>query len=848
MLLSSSLMNFLLLSSSAAPMQAGANEILAQLSQVRLDNSQVYAIRNVTIERSAVSLSFTRGVIAFLEPVNGRVTGAVFVGDGEVRMVPPDQVERNQLAHFTGTGNLDEKFNTAVLRFTDGTAEQIRNIANDRTAARLDALGPVSTWETTLRALSPDSNFRILMDLLGRGERPFFLAAVNGVKYGWFSISYDEREPEELVVSSSTRPGAAVGDNIWSSFHRSTSSENSASRRVYERPFDVLSYSLSGRCSPDPEEDLHARLGLRLLWDGERVLKFNLSHELRVQAVKVNGTAAPFIQELRGQNEARAAADDPLVIILPAMTRRGQEWTIDFDYHGRAFRRLGNSIFYADERDAWYPRPDWPDPAQFEITFEVPKKGPNILAHRIVAGDNDKKTIFGFSASNLKILETEHRLDRSDLAARPNVEVERWTSERDLFALGFNYGDFTTITQAYKSVPVTVISHDDAQAVYEDLRQTAAPAGKEAQLRSFFTAKGGLDTRQSAADIGLYDPSRLGSQILAEVGEQFSIFMELFRRFPFSRLAVLQFPADFVNGVEGMLYASTGPFLDPSLIRAAGLEGALDRDALEYNRALRIALQWFGNAVGSNSYRDRWLIDGLTGYSGVLYMEKRYPDTGRGRAALAGLRDLLLMPTGNDPSGRPTTHDDTGPVWLGRRLNSARTPNAYVETVYTKSVWIMHMLRMLMQTPNAEDKDAAFLEMIRDFMQSYDRRMPTTSDFKSVAERHMTAAMDLKGKSNLDWFFNEWVFSTGIPEYTLEYGIHQTPEGQVVSGRVRQSGVTDFIMPVPIYSQSSAGELTYLGSVVVSGEDAEFKFPVRSTTAAVLLDPYDTVLKLSVAN
>jgi hypothetical protein len=101
----------------------------------------------------------------------------------------------------------------------------------------------------------------------------------------------------------------------------------------------------------------------------------------------------------------------------------------------------------------------------------------------------------------------------------------------------------------------------------------------------------------------------------------------------------------------------------------------------------------------------------------------------------------------------------------------------------------------------------------------------------------MTAAMDLKGKRNLDWFFNEWVFSTGIPEYTLEYSIQQTPQGQVVSGRVRQSGVTDFIMPLPIYSQSAAGELTYLGTVVVSDEGAEFKFPVRNTPAALLLDP-----------
>ncbi len=135
--------------------------------------------------------------------------------------------------------------------------------------------------------------------------------------------------------------------------------------------------------------------------------------------------------------------------------------------------------------------------------------------------------------------------------------------------------------------------------------------------------------------------------------------------------------------------------------------------------------------------------------------------------------------------------------------------------------------------------------VIRDFLQSYDGRMPTTSDFKSVVERHMTAAMDLKGRKNLDWFFDEWIFSTGIPEYTVEYSIQQKPQTQVVSGRVRQSGVTDFIMPVPIYSRSAAGELTYLGTVVVSDEGTEFQFPVRNTPAALVLDPYDVILKKS---
>ena len=154
---------------------------------------------------------------------------------------------------------------------------------------------------------------------------------------------------------------------------------------------------------------------------------------------------------------------------------------------------------------------------------------------------------------------------------------------------------------------------------------------------------------------------------------------------------MLQFPVAGIDGWESMLHVPTLPFLDTSLLERLGLGGAFDPHALEYARALGIGCQWFGKAVGWKGYRDRWLIDGLAGYAGVLYLDRRYPDTARDRPVLAGLRDLLLAPAGVDPSGKAMIHDDIGPVWLGQRLTSTRTPNAYVNTVYTKSVWIVHM-------------------------------------------------------------------------------------------------------------------------------------------------------------
>src|SRR5262249_237884 len=97
---------------------AETDEILAQLSKIRLDKKQIYSIRDITIRRYTASISFNRGTIAFLEPVRGKITGAVFIGNGEIVAIPPDAVEKQQLSKFTKSPVLNEPFAAAFFRFT----------------------------------------------------------------------------------------------------------------------------------------------------------------------------------------------------------------------------------------------------------------------------------------------------------------------------------------------------------------------------------------------------------------------------------------------------------------------------------------------------------------------------------------------------------------------------------------------------------------------------------------------------------------------------------------------------------------------------------------------------------
>jgi hypothetical protein len=58
--------------------------------------------------------------------VEGRTTGAVFVGKGRFELAVEDASERRSLALLTKSGVMAQDFTQLVLRFTDGTAEEIR--------------------------------------------------------------------------------------------------------------------------------------------------------------------------------------------------------------------------------------------------------------------------------------------------------------------------------------------------------------------------------------------------------------------------------------------------------------------------------------------------------------------------------------------------------------------------------------------------------------------------------------------------------------------------------------------------------------------------------------------------
>ena len=78
------------------PSEGGpAEELFLRLGKVGLHSDRVYHVRDAHIDRPGFYLTLEDGTIGFTEDVEGRVTGALFSGAGEILALPPDRAERS---------------------------------------------------------------------------------------------------------------------------------------------------------------------------------------------------------------------------------------------------------------------------------------------------------------------------------------------------------------------------------------------------------------------------------------------------------------------------------------------------------------------------------------------------------------------------------------------------------------------------------------------------------------------------------------------------------------------------------------------------------------------------------
>jgi aminopeptidase N len=163
---------------------------------------------------------------------------------------------------------------------------------------------------------------------------------------------------------------------------------------------------------------------------------------------------------------------------------------------------------------------------------------------------------------------------------------------------------------------------------------------------------------------------------------------------------------------------------------------------------------------------------------------------------------------------------DVGALTMGERVSNEKNGDVYQLLIYSKGAYVLHMLEMAYWTPQGQE--TAFKNSLQEFVKEYSGKAATTEDWKASMEKTMPKSLDLRGDGKLDWFFNEYVYGTELPHYTVSADFTVDADG-VTSAHLKlaQSNVSkDFVMPVPLYLQMENGNTVRIANVVIHGSDS----------------------------
>lgn len=374
----------------------------------------------------------------------------------------------------------------------------------------------------------------------------------------------------------------------------------------------------------------------------------------------------------------------------------------------------------------------------------------------------------------------------------------RWFPVNDYSTDRFSSDLKVTVPEGYNVVASGTESNETTpagQSVFHFKYDQSSFPGSFAIVRgqAQMVASGGIKTyfyfRDSSAMVQAYGE---------EIAKALSFFTSIYGVPPRLSLTVVETEAGAANG-----YSSPGMlFFSPT-----GIGKQVNTKLI----ANQVSRQWFGTLVSPTTRNHMWLENGMARYSEMLYDENL-----------------------NGPGAFDTEiHDayvealtvDQPPMIQSARLEDY-SPEYWAITG-GKGAAVLQMLRNVMG-------DDQFMRVLKEYPSRFAWKSANTDDFHKLCE-------DAYGQS-LNWFFQQWVESSGAPEFKMEYTVFRTQKGFRVMGKISQD-LDLFRMPVTlrVETEGNPEEKT----IEVVGTSSEFVVETFGKPKNVILDPKGLVLRFS---
>ena len=804
----------------------------------------------LTIDR--VEFELAEGELYLLSPVEGHSAIAVFLGDGVVRSYPPDGVEHQQLEKFLDDDDfLEASFDRFVFWFGDDTGVRLREQADG--IARGNADDARDLLEDRRRHLledqltNPDS--RLLADLLAHDRRPdadatraFFSAQIDSDDHGWLTVNIEPLEREEVQIARFDRrrkiQDICMGFHMG--FHASSDFDASVQHAVFEGfPRDP---QVEGKLSHIDDDDWSALdLGL-----SPRPLAPN--HEAWRRRASVPRTNVDLA--LEGNGDARASAailiqphqplDTIRLRLSPVLEVTDVRWrsvvpddadnvhdvtllTGASDTPDIPVELVGEPVHFVQ---ATHDRRLAEDLYEPWVTIVLPRTVGLAEAFIVELAYEGELIDYQRDGRTYVLKDTLHWMPRHphsrgtpgsrmrltyrvperfrvasgstlvDEHVVDDTRIMRWVSPTPVGSMSFNMGRFS-VTEVERDAPPRI-------TVYGDRTRPGFAPGNRAKTVEDLT--GALET-----------------------------YTDYFGPYPFDSLLVTETPTYTGLAFPGLVLLSFQAF------------GELHTGEAELFRAHEVAHQWWGVAVEFEDYRDQWLSEGFAQYSAALYTlngmqrEDQFLDIldawqldvlGKSTS----VRGSASTTVSNPAAIRLSDGHESGPLAVGYRLRSGKTPYDYRLLVYEKGAFVLHMLRMMLVDLHTGD-DEPFSTSDAWISQRPSVGAATTAAFEAAAAEAFGEPMD--------WFFNQWVHGVDVPTYRPDLKVTRLIDSAdpfVLHGRIEQGDVPDgFRMPVPIVVRfDDRPPITH--RIWVDAETVDVEIPLPAEPTAVEFNYHHGVL------
>jgi peptidase M1-like protein len=758
------------------------NEIYNQLKAFSLTGGAV-EVKGVVLKRVRTQITLD-GTVYLSQPVDGKITGAVFIGEGKfVAETPENDFEKDNVKRLLGTQVIESDFKTAVFRFTDDTASQLGTATptagapNDRAqklAHEMDA--------RMLREIGANLPARLAISMLNAEKPGFFFAGFDGGKRGRFSMLLDHqnRIPVANFDINAGEKGLLWSYNsdvyqpeVWLAFYSAEDYQRGAVEysdandqidiQHYRMDVDLREHKqrlrLNTRIEAEPNLPNVRAITFRL---GEGLGEYEnqrLKKQMRVISARRGGVDLPFAQE---------NWEAGFTVFLPEALKAREKLELDLTIEGD-FMRDAESVadcYYPRDNISWFPRHGYLDRATFDLTFRHPKK--------------------------LHVASVGARSSEEPDPEDKDALVSKYQMQQPVALVTFALGPFKRYNDSIKwekgNAPTPL--------------EFNSPPGEYAAIKEDF--------------------------ILAELNNAVRYFTVLFGDYPYPAFGAAFHPYGFGQGFPSLL-------MIPPADRASKFTYRFI--------AHETAHQWWGNIVAWRSYRDQWLSEGFAEYSGILYTGLR--DSPGARDELLGrlrssLKDAPITLTGMG-KGRLV---DVGPIILGHRLSTSKTLGAYQALIYNKGALVLRMLHFMLSDPGTGNGQP-FFDMMTDFVARYRNKTASSDDFRQVVNEHFAKSPIARkyGMANLNWLFYQSVYQTALPSYEMQYKFEDQPDGKVlVTGTItQQNAPEDWVMVLPVKFSFGAKQEA-LGTVLVQGASSPFQIRLPMRPKKVELDPDHWIL------